>query len=207
VFLHKPLLVSKYLALKNRPNERFMHGWTACHAAAYIGGAKQEIWDLLLKFYASLDSRDDNGSSAFIIAAQEDHTETLEILANLGANIYATDNCGCTALHQATLRNQVQVIKFLVEGLKINVDYQSSNGSSALLFAAHENHPELIEMLITELGAHKDLIDIEGQSAVMRASYRGNEASLRTFVRLNADMKSANNYGYGALHLASLSRP
>jgi hypothetical protein len=76
----------------------------------------------LLKFGASIDSKDECGRTALHLAARGGHLEFVKILLKFGASIDSKDQCGRTALHIAAEEGHKHIVIALLEhGPDINI--------------------------------------------------------------------------------------
>ena len=71
---------------------------------------------------AELDSRDDNGCTPIILAAQQGHLATVRLLHQRGANVLATDNNDYMGIHMAAQLNRAETVQYLVEEAGVGVD-------------------------------------------------------------------------------------
>ncbi len=102
------------------------------HYAAHCGSF--EVIEMLLNSKdINIDSRTENGKTAFLIAVMQGHYEIAQWLANHDANIYAETNNGWNALHCAAKSNNLQLFKWLYK--KTNVDCWKTTTAGYIPFA------------------------------------------------------------------------
>lgn len=74
-----------------------------------------------------------------------------------------------TALMKAAGNGYIEVVKYLVEECKVDVNSQSSTGQTALMFAVEKNHMQTIRYLIENAKCDMDLRDERQASAFEQA--------------------------------------
>ena len=74
-----------------------------------------EVTKLLLNYDAKVDSQENNGWSALMIASQNGHYEVAELLLENGAKVDLLNNNGWSALKCANQNRQFKVAKLLLE--------------------------------------------------------------------------------------------
>ena len=73
---------------------------------------------------------------------------------------------GWTALHAASYFGQIEIVKYLVEDLDINVNQTNVNGWHSLIFAVYGGQLEVIDFLLFEAGVDDQLEDKEQKTAL-----------------------------------------
>ena len=132
-----------------------------------------------------------------MIASDEGHTATVELLLTHGADINAQDNYGRTALDMA--RNE-EIRQLLLNYCVNNAKEQA--GSTALIWASRKGDTATVELLLTH-GADISAKDNYGYTALMWASQNGHTAIVELLLTHGADINAQNDYGYTALMYAS----
>ena len=106
----------------------------------------------LLGSGADVNAKKDNGTTAVMVAANNDRPEFLKALISRGADVNAKNNFGNTALINAAASGQVEMVRdLLIAGA--NVKAKNESGWTALKFAlksAHareENYQQVIGLL------------------------------------------------------------
>jgi ankyrin repeat protein len=134
-------------------------------------------------------------------------TEDLTLLTELleaGCDVNAQDEEGRTALIQATIYNNVEVVQILIEhGANVNTK-DFFNGNAALHFAARNYSLELL-LLLLKHKAEVDIKNINGNTplsiAVTNSSGKGR--AIQLLLLHGADRNSINNQGISPLELAN----
>ena len=78
-------------------------------------------------------------------------------------------------LHDAARRNQVDLCKFLIEKMEINVNTRGRQGMTPLVFAARSGKREMVEYLLNVEGIDVSIANDLGQTALDAASVNGKE--------------------------------
>jgi hypothetical protein len=127
----------------------------------------------LIEEGVELDIGNDEGSTPFIMCAQNDEMMLCELLVERGADPTLKKKDGGTALHSAAEKGCLKLIRYLVEdcGLEINAEYQDQFQPSSCLerttlsLAAQFGNIEICIYLLAK-GARVDV----GYQALMVAS-------------------------------------
>jgi uncharacterized protein len=106
----------------------------------------------LLESNADVNAKNENGTTALMVAANNERPEFLKALISRGADVNAKNNFGNTALMNAASFGQVEMVRdLLIAGA--NVKAKNESGWTALKLAlksAHareENYRQVIELL------------------------------------------------------------
>ena len=210
-------------------NKRNSRGATPLHAAVCVNNA--DIVSVLLEFHPFIDSRAEPGDvTPLAIAAFEDYTDIVEILANHGAsvNIVFTDDESefmLTPLLVAVANGNSDMVSVLLKhGAQIKTPMASV--SNALLCAIQENRVQILKILLdfvllsdkslsppssstndeSEL-KHNRLIDItdsSGTSILHSATELGQLEAVELLLRYGAFASLQDIDGNSPLHVATL---
>ena len=80
-----------------------------------------------------------------------------------------------TALHVACLNNKIDTVKYLLERIKLDVNYLDRTGSTPLMYAAWKGHQELVKLLIKKYKADPKIKNLKGGTAEKYARHSGNK--------------------------------
>ena len=71
---------------------------------------------------------------------------------------YKTDNNGWTPIHIAAMCGHLDVVRYLVEEVKIDPDNSANDGFTSIWLAARNGHFELVRYLVEEANADPSMI-------------------------------------------------
>lgn len=136
--------------------------------------------ELLLK-NVDINSVDDRGSTALIIACYNDNFEVAKMLLKKGANPNSQDKMGNTALMGVCFKRLDKMAQLLLE-YKTDIDQQNFNGANALIFAATFGADVIIKNLIDK-GADKTIRDNYNKTALDYAILQENQAIVQLLMQ------------------------
>ncbi|MDB6032682.1 MAG: hypothetical protein JWM16_3020 [Verrucomicrobiales bacterium] len=148
----------------------------------------------------SMDTRNDQGRTALIVAASTGNLEMTKLLVEHGADVNArtTTEIGSTVLCFAIEGRNLQVLDYLIER-GANVDGTSKNGQTPLHYAAAHGLNDFVGSLLRH-GADPDLFgipDTKGNltTPLMAAAANGHFETVQLLVEEGAQLEKANNVG------------
>ena len=129
--------------------------------------------------------------------------ECVQRLVQAGANVEAKRNDGWTPLFGAVSANQNEIVRFLVEKTKVDVNVASNIGQHPILLAVLQRNPATVRILV-ENGAKVDVIDgLFGATPLQLAVELGDYNVVQYLVlTAKADVNLINKKGFRALHNA-----
>lgn len=130
-------------------------------------GDLTEVERLLINDGADVNSQDEDGNTALMEAAGNDHTEILEILKAAGADIEVN---GWTALMYAALVGDLEEVERLIEA-GADVNAQDNDGETALIRAAGGSCLTEITDILINAGSDLNIKDNRGMMAISWAHY------------------------------------
>ena len=101
----------------------------------------------LLDNGALVDEKNNNGSTALMLASASGHTEVVQLLHGKGAAVDEKDEDGNTALMWASRRGHTEVVHLLL-GKGAAVDEKNEDGWTALMLASEKGHAEVLQLLL-----------------------------------------------------------
>jgi len=156
-------------------------------------------------------SVDKNGSSGLLWAAGFGHIDVCKYLVDeIGVDPVSgqTGRRGYnkrTPLHWSARNGQFEIVKWLLEEKKVQVDPLTEDGSTPFCLAAFQGHVEICKYLVIEAKANAHVCNSYGCTAGMWAC-QGPNASVELMQMLQEfqiDMTSLNDNGQGCLHKAA----
>jgi ankyrin repeat protein len=132
----------------------------------------------LVKAGADINAREARGFTALILAAYNEHPDTVDALIAAGADACLPDrDQGNTAQMGVAFKgNDAIAARLLKAGCDVNA--RNKAGQTALMMAALFARTRQIAMLLAA-GADKTLVDATGRSAAAVAAAQGSEATVR----------------------------
>lgn len=147
--------------------------------------------EALVRLGADLESKDENGHSAFHLAAKDEPDgagKVLNFLAKVKPGLVEDkDKDGLTALHLAALNGHLEALKALVLS-DANVFAVTKNGWTALHQAARTGRCSIIQLLLVECGAEINCRDESGWSPLHLACINGYLEAAKQLIELGSDI-------------------
>ncbi|MBQ3446937.1 MAG: ankyrin repeat domain-containing protein [Synergistaceae bacterium] len=159
-----------------------------------------EVIKLLMDYGMLIDTRAYDGTTALILASNENYSPIIESLIRAGADVNASRSDGITALMMAARKNAPTVMRILLKhGAAVRA--KDTNGMTALHHAAmNSQNPELVNMLIAA-GA-EDSKNASGKTALMLAAMINAPEVLDALMMAGFDVTERDNDGKSALDYA-----
>eukprot|EP00397_Hematodinium_sp_SG-2012_P016628 GEMP01016973.1.p1 GENE.GEMP01016973.1~~GEMP01016973.1.p1 ORF type:complete len:543 (+),score=91.48 GEMP01016973.1:86-1714(+) len=153
-----------------------------------------EVAELLLKYYADPNKRDDKMHTPLIFACANGHYNTTRLLLDSGANPHLmarSDANIAQPIDMSSIDNQFR----LEPGTRAALDWQeSSDGKTAIHCAARYGHAQIVDLLLGA-GVNPDAQDDKGKTSVFWAAYRGHIQALCTLLNARAEVDLPDNEG------------
>jgi uncharacterized protein len=151
---------------------------SASEKAAYSGlfglvvaGAHNEIRQFIVNG-VPLDSRDSNGRTPFLVAAYQNDTVAMELLAKAGADVRAKDSQNYDAITILSVANKPDGLR---KAIALGGDPKAITSpylGTALIAAAHLGYPEVVSILIAA-GSPLDHVNNLGWTALIESIVLG----------------------------------
>lgn len=127
---------------------------------------------------ADIDTVDEGGRTALMLASYDGHASTVRLLCEKKADPNLQDLNRRTALMYAASGPNLSTVEILLaHGAEVNVT-DGEEGWTALMFAAAEGHVEIVRMLLDH-GSSLDISDIDGETALTFAVQNGHAAAAK----------------------------
>jgi ankyrin repeat protein/serine/threonine protein kinase len=157
--------------------------WSMLHMAARQG--HDSVCQYLIELYRStgmlkevLESKSKSHDTPTMLAAYNNHVETVRLLVGAGADTSAVDNNGWSILHMAARQGHGTVCQYLIElcrstgTLKDMLESRSKSYDTPALLAAYNNRPEVLRLLV-DAGADITAVDDQQWSMLHMAARQG----------------------------------
>ena len=173
---------------------------TLLHLAAKTGDL--ELARISLERIADvINSQNDNGSTAFLLALERQNSYVAQLLLDHKADVHVPDKSGDTALHIAARKRHIDICGILLER-NVEVNSRNHHGSTPLLLASQYGPPDIVQLLLDN-NADLDLRDSDGDTPLHCAAIGGQPEVAQLLLKLKVDINSRNEKGSTPLHLAS----
>jgi ankyrin repeat protein len=158
---------------------------------------------LLLEGGADLESIDEKGRTALLLASENGDEDIIRLLLEGGADIERKDEYGWTPLSLAVRNRDMRIMKLLLEK-GANIESKVMRGWTPLSFAIKDACQEVIKLLL-EKGADLEPKDQHGRTPLSLAAENGDEATIKLLVEKGADLESKDEGSQAPLLLAAKS--
>lgn len=131
----------------------------------FFDAAREGRQEVLAEFIAArydLNSRDEKGYTALILAAYHGHRATVEQLLAAGADPCAQDKRGNTALMGAIFKGELAIARRLMQA-DCTLDQRNNAGQTAAMYAALFRRKEVLDALMAK-GADMQASDAQGNT-------------------------------------------
>nr|XP_023019446.1 ankyrin repeat domain-containing protein 16-like [Leptinotarsa decemlineata] len=139
------------------------NGRTALHIAALHG--KLKIVEVLLDLDCDVNEKDNCGNTPLHEALLGNNIDIFRILISCGADICAKNHCDYGLFHLAACEGSLEVIQYILDVLKLDVNEVNKLGLTPLHCAARKGRKVIYEFLVQN-GASEASIDNFGRQAL-----------------------------------------
>lgn len=185
-------------------NARANDGRTVIH----FGYNQPKSLEWLLQRGVTLDSTNNKGETALMLAAIEGKAESIRVLLENHADPTVCDDKMRTALHHAAIHGRSGIGQKLLKRDKSILCYKDEDNCSALHLAVHHYHQQFAEMLLDEYYTEADLENLNAVSTYegvtpLISAVDGNMGSLvDKLLKRGVDTEVRMKNGYTALLIA-----
>ena len=109
----------------------------------------------------------------FLEATKEGNLDKVRYCASNGIAKEAKDNDEWTALHFASWKGHLEIVKYLTETCHVDTEAKNNLGSTALHYASRNGHLEIVKYLIETCQVDKEAKINEGWTALHCSTYEG----------------------------------
>lgn len=140
-----------------------------------------------------IDDKDENGSTALILAASKGKPEFCKELLLHGADVNAEDNDQWSALITAAKDGYEETVATLLDN-GANINAKDMGGWTALMWACYKGHTNLARLLLAR-GADSNTQGQHHMSSLVWASGRGHTAIVRELLIHGAKVNIGDKFG------------
>jgi len=157
--------------------------------AAELG--EMALLDIALRNDADIHAVDpQSGRTALHLAAAGGHAEVVEVLANLGAEIDATDPNGRTPLALAAENGREEVVKLLL-AFEADLQHVDGTGRTPLLLASAVGTFETVRLLV-DAGADVNVADRSGTTPLLWSAGSGDARAVELLLSAGANADASD---------------
>ncbi|XP_061171283.1 putative ankyrin repeat protein RF_0381 [Saccostrea echinata] len=178
-------------------------GQTALHDAAF--GGNIDLLKFLLKKGLDITRTIYDGKTVLHLCCRKGKIDLCECLVKTYSQLpYAKDNNGHSALHDAALGGNVDLIRFLLErGLDINST--RNDGKTVLHLCCMNSMTDMCKYLVKMYPLLLDVSDNDGENVLHDAAWGGDIDILKFLLGKGLDINSTRNDGKIVLHQCCLN--
>ncbi|KAJ3450783.1 no mechanoreceptor potential c isoform d-related [Anaeramoeba flamelloides] len=200
IFLPIAELLLDYKADPNIPNNEQK---TPLHIS--ISNNNEELAELLLKHNANPNLINGKGMNGLHEAINTQNLKLVSIVSKSKKNIKhdLQSKNGYYPIHFAISNNSAEILQFLIDELKVNLNSKTLEGQTALHLVCKISNIQLLEILL-ESGAEPEITDLTHQEEMPLhiATRIGDLGVLRTLLK-KANINSIRKDGKTSLHIAA----
>ncbi|MGL5956384.1 MAG: ankyrin repeat domain-containing protein, partial [Brevinema sp.] len=160
---------------------------------------------------------DADGNNSIHQAARAGNLERIKQLVTFGINPKTRNIIGDTALRFATENNHMDIVKYLIEVIGLDVNNANQDGTTALIVATFNNNPGMIQYLahmganvnqtasasvVRTIGDTEQEFVISGWTALMAAAQLGYNESIEMLLDSGANLDATDSDNWNALLFA-----
>ena len=125
-------------------NLKDSNGWTVLMFSSSNSSNSNDIVRFILKKKGNIDSKNEKGDNAFILACFYGQIKAAKYLLKNNSKLESKNNYGNTALICATNNGKLDIVKFLLK-IKANHNAKNKDGNTAMLLASHSKNNEIVK--------------------------------------------------------------
>jgi len=165
--------------------------------------SRADLVGLLLSKGADVNTRNEQGWTALMVAVSNSWVEGVKALLSAGADVNARGKDGRTALSLAIVLGRNDVARILVEG-GADVHRRDEAGGTLLMLAVCNNRRETVKFLVSAARADIDAARKDGSTALLLAVRHGRTELVKILVEAGADVGLTGKDGKNAMTVAAL---
>ena len=182
--------------IKPHKPEPYVKRKTKLHIAAEKG-ALSEVETALREYF--IDHETPNGSTALLLAVENNHVEVVKELLLVGVDFAVEANQ--KAWMQVIENDDVRLISHFADG-GADVNAKDNFGETPLHWSAREGHLEITQALI-EAGADVNTKDNDGDTPLHSSAMNGHLEVARDLIKAGADVNAKTGAGHTPLYMCA----
>ncbi|KAJ1209257.1 hypothetical protein NDU88_004635 [Pleurodeles waltl] len=218
-------MINTLIELDLFTSEKDLEGNTALHLAAKNGHSEvlqvlieepekkeegnaakkrsSEISEDLINRWENLDEQNENGETAFYLAAEGGHEKCAELLADARCDINISTKDSSSPLHAAAENGHLSLVKFLLSK-DVDVTPKPEHKNSPLHRAIKNDHSDVVQILL-EAKIETNTLDQRQQTPLHLAADLRNIEMVEMLLKAGCDLHAVDKQGKTALNVASRS--
>ena len=177
-------------------------GWTAVHGAAHQGNL--DVLKLLHSNGANIHQETSNGTNSILSTSLgTGDCKTVKWLIHQGVDVNHCNKDGCTAVHGAAKKGNLDVLK-LLHSIGANIHQESNNGSNCIMSATLGTGDCKTLTWLIQQGVDVNHCNKDGCTAVHGAAHEGNLDVLKLLQSNGANIHQESSDGTNYIMSASL---
>jgi len=160
-------------------------------------GNEEEI-KKLIDDGADVNMVDENGDTPLTISCEKRDLKIIKYLIEKGAETNISNSTGNSPLNlvcRDESESSLEILDYLIENKKTDINFKDKNGNSALLVASYFRNNKVISKLIKKVEMKVNIQNVYGDTPLIICPYFKNEKIVSELVKKKADMNIKNKYG------------
>mmetsp|Transcript_28306 Transcript_28306/g.46038 ORF Transcript_28306/g.46038 Transcript_28306/m.46038 type:complete len:292 (+) Transcript_28306:90-965(+) len=136
----------------------------------------------------TVNDSDRFGRTALMSSSNKGHIGIVRMLLEYKADVTLFDNQNRTAVMDAAMGGQPEIILLLVREFGADVTRRNKYGATAVHYGAHQGHVQTVKVLVEQCGADVNARDNDGDTALILASRWNRPEATRCLLEKGADL-------------------
>ena len=160
-----------------------------------------EIAEYLINTGAFLNTQDNSGNSALMLASEQGYTKLVTLFLTQPMQVNSENKLGFSALHLATKNGHTKIVELLIQN-RADIDKTMPNGLPPIFEAVKKGYTAILSLFIAK-GADVNSIVLSTKTSLLSiASALGKTSSVQLLLEKGADPNLANNLGITPIFLS-----
>ncbi|XP_067661991.1 ankyrin-3-like [Haliotis asinina] len=118
--------------------------------SACLGGDVEVVKHVLSQNMLDINSREQCGRTAVMLAAENGHKDVVEMLVDKGADLSLVDETEDNVLHCACRGGDAGVVKYILSKNRVDIDRRGLHELTPIMMARRCKHREVVELLLSK---------------------------------------------------------